>query len=234
MVSISITAFAPFLLLISPWLAYAADVTINSFACNHELNIYATEFEMTCGGDGCTMGDMVNYQGKVMFSGVKSKDAYLTLSLKKYGLAKEFYYRGEKVNLCARVSSNNGGCYADGLYTFISSDTLPTLNDKDWFLTGSNFNAQLDIYSDSSLTNMIGTCRANIDAKVTTGAAKYFNPPSATRTGLIFLGIIAGFSMITTCMCLWMDNQEKRKLDRGGKEQHGFVNMDGQGDKGVV
>uniref|UniRef100_A0A6U3NJ88 Uncharacterized protein n=2 Tax=Ditylum brightwellii TaxID=49249 RepID=A0A6U3NJ88_9STRA len=224
-------AITTLLLIGGNYLVEGTDVTLNSWSCNHNLNIYATDFKINCASGssgGCTMGDGVSYEGKLVYSGVVSKYAYLNLSIKKFGVGTKFYYKGEKVNLCSRVTSNDGGCYADGLYNFYSSTSLPSLGDKDWLLTGSNFNVQLDIYKDEDMSNLIGTCRANVDAEVTKGASKFMNPPSATRTAAIFAGVIGAFALLTTCMCLWMDQQEKKQLQaaEGQKEQHEFNMLD--------
>lgn len=202
----------------------AADVTMGDTWCDEGLPIYAQDMYLDCGneGDGCHLGQSAGVYGTLTFSGVNSAVSnnyiYVTVKMSKFeditsyvtssSFSKEISTL-QAANICEVASSNNGGCPADGTYTLKASYTLPTVGDKDWFLTGQHFGAEVKVYSDSDGSNLIGDCHARLTTSVTAGASKYADPPSAAKTAGI-TAIVFAVAALAICLgCQWMDRRDR-------------------------
>uniref|UniRef100_A0A7S1ZD25 Uncharacterized protein n=1 Tax=Trieres chinensis TaxID=1514140 RepID=A0A7S1ZD25_TRICV len=202
----------------------AADVTMGETMCDGTLPIYAKNLVLDCGneGDGCTLGEYAGISATVKYNGVynvvTNNKAYTTVSVSKYksytsyvtdySLSKTLYSLRE-ISVCSSMHSENGGCPADGSYTYQGSELLPSLSDKDWFLTGQHFEVEIKIYSDEDGTNLIGDCSAQLTTKVTVGASKYMDPPDAATT-MEIVGLFALVAALGVCAgCWWMDQRDQ-------------------------
>ena len=218
--------------------ARGADITITDLQCDTSLPVAATSASLDCyPHDGyCALGQDVSVNAKVNLTGVSSKTAYTML---KIGLdmntgysqiddvANQYmldqYSEPQAVDLCAWEYGGYGYCPSDGNYTLRATHTLPTWGDKDWFLTGERFLAELLVYSDASGTDLIGDCRARVTTRVTNAAAQnaYFAVPEASSVALIAGAAVGVAALLVCCGCWYCDHRkiELREADldnRGG------------------
>lgn len=219
--------------------AQAADITITSLECNTTLPVSASSASLDCyPHDGyCMLGQDVSVKSTVTLSGVYSATAYTMLKISldipttgysqiddvanQYALNQ--YSEPQPINLCTWTSGGYGYCPQDGTYTLRATHTLPTWGDKDWFLTGEKFIAELLIYSDEDGTDLIGDCKAHITTRVTnpTGQNEYYDVPSASRVAMIAGAVIGVAALLICCGCCYMDHRkiELKEADldhRGG------------------
>lgn len=203
----------------------AADVAMGDSWCDEGLPIYAENMYLDCGneGDGCHLGQSAGVYGTLNLNGVadaglSNNKVYYTVKVSKFedvtswvtssSISKQISSL-EEANLCNVASSNNGGCPGNGAYNFKASYTLPSMGDKDWFLTGQHFGAEVKVYSDSDGSNLIGDCHARLTTTVTEGASKYMDPPSAAKAAGITV-IVFAVAIAAICMgCAWMDRRDK-------------------------
>jgi len=202
----------------------AADVTMGDNWCDDGLPIYASDMVLDCGneGDGCHLGQSAGVYASLTFNGVadavSNNLVYVTLKVSKFeditsyvtssSISKDLMTL-EEANICNSAASNNGGCPADGSYYFKASYTLPSAGDKDWFLTGQHFGAEVKVYSDSSGDNLIGDCHARMTTLVTAGASRFMDPPSATKAAGITLIVLAVAVVGIVMGCRWMDRRDR-------------------------
>mmetsp|Transcript_35567 Transcript_35567/g.53843 ORF Transcript_35567/g.53843 Transcript_35567/m.53843 type:complete len:277 (-) Transcript_35567:1069-1899(-) len=209
--------------------ASAADITLKSFSCNEDLSIYATKFHIGCNNVNavCTLGEMVTVYGKLIYSNIQSKYAYLSLSTSAKGSSLPTAgYDDKKVNLCSHASSSNGACYEDGDYSIQVYMMLPSFGEYDWFITGLTLDAHVELYDDNLRSNLLGHCTASFEVTVTPGAAKYFDPPSR---GVVEAGavVLAG-SCFFIFMFAFLKMEYKRRqcgMLEDKKISHGFQMM---------
>ena len=216
--------------------ARAADITITSLECDSSLPVSASSASLDCyPHDGyCMLGQDVSVKSTITLSGVSSATAYTMLRIgldtgysqiddvaNQYALNQ--YSEPQQVNLCTWTSGGYGYCPQDGTYTLRATHTLPTWGDKDWFLTGEKFMAELLVYSDADGTELIGDCKAHITTRVTnpTGQSEYYDVPSASRVAIIAGASIGVAALLICCGCWYLDHRkiELREEDldnRGG------------------
>ena len=216
--------------------ARAADITITSLECDSSLPVSASSASLDCyPHDGyCMLGQDVSVKSTITLSGVSSATAYTMLRIgldtgysqiddvaNQYALNQ--YSEPQQVNLCTWTSGGYGYCPQDGTYTLRATHTLPTWGDKDWFLTGEKFMAELLVYSDADGTELIGDCKAHITTRVTnpTGQSEYYDVPSASRVAIIAGASVGVAALLICCGCWYMDHRkiELREEDldnRGG------------------
>mmetsp|Transcript_1577 Transcript_1577/g.3757 ORF Transcript_1577/g.3757 Transcript_1577/m.3757 type:complete len:256 (+) Transcript_1577:117-884(+) len=230
---------AALLLLVSS--ALAADVTINSFECDDSLPLTAADASLDCyPHDGyCMLGQDVTVKAKMTFNGVSSVTtnsvAYTMLKIGidtgvsqiDSGLSLQQYSEPNPVNLCAWASSGYGYCPTDGTYTFKTTHTLPTWGDKDWFLTGEFFLAELLVYADEDATTLIADCKAHVSTRVTnpTTQSEYYDVPSAAMVGLIAGAVVAVAALCVCCGCWYMDHREIELKDEDLEARGGSFEM---------
>jgi hypothetical protein len=235
------------LLLLSAGAARAADITVTSLDCDTSLPITATSAALDCyPHDGyCMLGQDVSVKATMTLSGVSSSTAYTMLRISpdlsaitsrsstaaQYasqieGLTSQYatvsqYDTPQQINLCTWTSGGYGYCPSDGTYTLKATHTLPTWGDRDWFLTGEQFIAQLLLYSDADGTDLIGDCKAHLTTRVTNASkGAYLTVPSAGRVAIISAGVIALATLLVCCGCWMMDRRKielrEEDLDRRG------------------
>ncbi len=115
-----------------------------------------------------------------------------------------------EIDLCDGVFSgynsyNGGGCpTSSGWYTMRKSILLPSLHDKDWFLSGYSYNGEIKIYDDVYGSNKLGRCTFKFDATNVYNDA-YIHPPSA-KSFVTWFGItMAVAGSLTYAGWLWLN-----------------------------
>uniref|UniRef100_A0A7S4J5M5 Uncharacterized protein n=1 Tax=Odontella aurita TaxID=265563 RepID=A0A7S4J5M5_9STRA len=203
--------------------ADAADVTMGNNYCDEDLPVYASDMYLDCGseGDGCHLGSYAGVGATLTLSGLSNNgNVYVSVKVSKfdeitsvvsssYSVSKEISTL-QPVSVCNSVTSYGGGCPADGTYTFKASYLLPTLGDKDWFLTGQHFGAEVQVFSDEAGYNLVGDCHARLSTTVTASANSYgVEPPSAAKAAGITAIVFAVSALLICAGCAWMDKRDK-------------------------
>lgn len=208
-------------------------------ASTNVFYIHAQYYDFLLLNDNSYPRPIRNYLPAVTYSGVSSATtnsvAYTMLRIGidtgvseiDSRLSVQQYSEPNAVDLCAWASSGYGYCPADGSYTFKASHTLPTWGDKDWFLTGESFLAELLVYADESAATLIGDCKAHISTRVTnpTGQSELYDVPSAGRVSLIAGAVVAVAALVVCCGCWYMDHREIQLKDEDLEARGGSFEM---------
>ena len=128
-------------------------------------------------------------------------------------LTKAHIIKKQQIDLCDGVyssynSNNAGGCpTSSGWYTMKKGIILPSLHDKDWFLSGYSYNGEIKIYDDIYQSNKLGRCTFKFEATNVYNDA-YIHPPSA-KSFMKWFGItVAVAGTLTYAGWLWLNREE--------------------------
>lgn len=102
-----------------------------------------------------------------------------------------------QIDLCQQsltaVEGNANKCPGDGKYSFALGYVLPsTADSSSWLATGWSGTGEIAMYAEkSNLDSLVGYCTFGMTTAVTSSAFTKFNPPSASTTTGLVLGLVA-------------------------------------------
>lgn len=173
----------------------------------------------------CTFGDTALIQGQLQYSGVEELE--LENNATAY-LAGEFDVsvdllvipNGMSVDLCYDETvyitpiDNTTTCPGDGVYDFEAALELPDYGTS-WLATGWLDSGTLELFSDSSLSTVIGSCTIDYKTSITS-KSRYFYAPSAFTT----LFVVGGVALLgATWACYYITCVYKSKRRYKGEEE---------------